>query len=223
MNAARPRNTEWETIELTEGNDRPDVAGCASEGPAAETRPAEAVAASAVVPGISIRRATPADSRAIAEIGAESWQAAYRQIVPADFLAGLNVAAREVAWRARLESEDDDGAPSWVATQGERAIGFAASGPPRDEDVPEPAAEIYAIYVRPDTWRRGAGRALLEAATQEWLGRGARTLALWVLEANENGRAFYEAMGWRPDGARQTLDLGGIPVLELRYRLTTAS
>ena len=172
-----------------------------------------------------IRRAVPDDARAIAEIGVVGWQAAYRDLLPGDFLAGLRVDPREIAWRARLESDDDGGAPSWVAEDGGAVVGFVASGPPRDEDLAPAAAEnavaaeIYAIYVLPERWRSGAGRALLGTAVDEWRRRGATTLVLWVLEENAGGRAFYEVMGWHPDGRRQTLDLGGIEVQEIRYRL----
>jgi ribosomal protein S18 acetylase RimI-like enzyme len=169
----------------------------------------------------TIRRAVPEDARAIAEIGVAGWQAAYTGILPADFLAGLRVGPREAAWRARLESDDDDGAPAWVAEDGSRRIGFVAAGPPRDENLAgmgTAAAEIYAIYVLPGEWRRGSGSALLQIAEDELRRRGASTLVLWVLEDNGAGRAFYEAMGWLPDGGRQTLDLGGFEVQEIRYR-----
>jgi GNAT superfamily N-acetyltransferase len=175
----------------------------------------------------AIRRAVPDDARAIAEIGVAGWQAAYRDTLPSDFLAGLRVAPREIAWRARLESDDDDGAPSWVAEDHSRVVGFLASGPPRDEDVAPTTgeraavAEIYAIYVLPAKWRSGAGRALLRTAVDEWRRRGITQLVLWVLEENTRGRAFYEAMGWRPDGGRQTLDMGGTEVQEIRYRRDT--
>ena len=56
-----------------------------------------------------------------------------------------------------------------------------------------------------------AVRALTEA--------GQPDVTLWVLEANEQARRFYVAAGFRPDGARQLLDLGG-PVTEVRYQLT---
>lgn len=178
---------------------------------------------------ISVRRASPDDACAIAEIGVAGWQAAYLGILPAGFLRGLNVAAREVAWRTRLESDDDDLTPAWVAVRAGRAIGFVASGPPRDDDLqltegpridgsPPPTAEIYAIYVQPVAWRSGAGRAMLSVGVQEWHRRGATRIVLWVLEANSAGRAFYEAMGWRPDGGRQEIDLGGVSVTEVRYR-----
>lgn len=170
-------------------------------------------------PNLHVKRARAADARAIAEIGVRGWRAAYRGLMPGGFLAGLSVAAREIAWQSMLESDEDGAAPAWVAELEGRAVGFAASGPPRDEDVPLPAAEVYAIYVLPESWRRGAGRALLEVATDQWLAQGATTLVVWVLETNAPGRAFYEALGWSPDGARQEIDLGGFAVTEVRYRL----
>jgi L-amino acid N-acyltransferase YncA len=164
-----------------------------------------------------IRRATAADARAIAEIGVLGWQAAYRGFLPHDFLAGLSVAPREVAWRAVIESDADNGAPAWIAERDGRAIGFVTSGPPRDEDVPLPAAEVYAIYVLPGTWRSGAGAALLATAVNHWRALGTTTLVLWVLEANIQGRAFYEALGWQADGHRQEVDFGGFTRTEIRY------
>ena len=146
------------------------------------------------------------------------WQAAYRDILPGDFLDGLSVAAREVAWRTVLESDEDGAAPSWLAERNGRPIGFLAAGPPRDEDVQLPAAEVYALYVLPEEWGGGAGGALLAGAVDHWRAVGVTRLVLWVLEANERARAFYEAQGWRPDGASQPLDLGGFVTTEVRYR-----
>ena len=80
-------------------------------------------------------------------------------------------------------------------------IGFVTSGPPRDEDmqpsgrVGSPvAAEIHAIYVAPDAWRKGAGRALT-AAEGYWFKRGTTTLVLWVL-GNEQPPAEPSTRRW---------------------------
>jgi ribosomal protein S18 acetylase RimI-like enzyme len=173
-------------------------------------------------PPIRVRAAAVGDARAIAEIGVLGWQAAYRGILPADFLAGLSIGAREIAWQMGLESDPDGAAPTWIAERAGQVVGYVSSGPPRDEDVAPPTAEVYAIYVLPADWRSGAGRALLTAAALHWHARGAAELVLWVLEDNAAGRRFYEAMGWRPDGARQELALGGAKVIEIRYRMKTA-
>ena len=169
---------------------------------------------------LSIRRASPSDARAIAEIGVRGWREAYRDTLPRDFLAGLSVDTREIAWRTMLESDEEGAAPAWVAERSGVVVGFVATGPPRDEDVPLPGAEIYAIYVLPESWRGGVGRALLATAVDHWQARGATPLVLWVLESNTRGRAFYEALGWNPDGARQQIDLGGFDTPEVRYHFT---
>lgn len=183
---------------------------------------------------VDIRPATAADAQAIAEISVHGWQTAYRGILPDDFLAGLSVGPREVAWRMRLEHDTDAGSPAWIAQRNGRPIGFLSSGPPRDKDLQRRARaagrrsagstttiEVYAVYVDPASWRSGAGRALLTTAVDYWRARDVTRLVLWVLEGNAGGRAFYEAMGWRPDGTRQVVELGGFTAPEVRYCLTS--
>lgn len=169
--------------------------------------------------GLLVRRAGPDDARAIAEVVVTGWQTAYRGILPDEFLDSLRVDAREVAWREMLGRDADGGTPAWVAEGNERVVGFVSSGPPRDEDVPSSAAEIYAIYVLPQSWRQGLGSDLLQTAVEHWQSGGAQTLVLWVIEANQRARSFYEAMGWQPDGGRRELALAGTAALEVRYRV----
>ncbi len=168
--------------------------------------------------GPSVRRAVRADARRIAEINVAAWQAAYDGQMPADFLRSLGVEAREIAWRSMLESDVDDRAPAWVAVAGNEVIGYLASGPARNEAVSTSDAEVYAIYVHPQNWRSGAGRRLMATAIDEWTARGAASLILWVLEANAAASSFYDSQGWRPDGGRQEIHLGGCAVVEVRYR-----
>ncbi len=170
-----------------------------------------------------IRRAVVGDATSIAEISVAGWRAAYRGLLASDFLAGLAVQPRAVAWAAMLESGMDASSPAWVAERDGRVIGYASTGPPRDDDVPLPAAEVYALYVRPEAWRAGCGLALLTTALAEWRQRGAETLVLWVLEDNARARRFYEAVGWAADGSRQEVDLGGIAASEVRYAISLRS
>ena len=48
---------------------------------------------------VSVRPATAGDADAIARVQVETWRAAYRAIVPAAFLAGLDHAERAERWR----------------------------------------------------------------------------------------------------------------------------
>jgi GNAT superfamily N-acetyltransferase len=167
----------------------------------------------------TVRRAGPDDARAIAETGVAGWRSAYRRILPDDYLDGMSIDTREIAWRHRLEADPDGLTPAWVGETGGRVVGFVTGGPPRDDDVAAPAAEIYAIYLRPEAWRQGLGTALMAAATNHLRRFGATFLVLWVFEANRPARDFYEALGWVADGGRQALMFGGFRAQEVRYRL----
>ena len=79
------------------------------------------------------------------------------------------------------------------------------------------AAELYALYVHPDWWSTGTGRALLDRALARTTAAGYADIVLWVLRDNARARRFYERAGFSPDGASNVLDgLGGVE--ELRYQ-----
>jgi GNAT superfamily N-acetyltransferase len=60
--------------------------------------------------------------------------------------------------------------------------------------------ELDGLFVEPDLWGRGIGRALVDAATHEARKRG---LALAVI-ANPRARRFYEHCGFSLEGDVQT-------------------
>jgi GNAT superfamily N-acetyltransferase len=166
---------------------------------------------------VEIRRATPRDAGAIARIQEHGWQAAYRHVFPVEVLdrGGFIDASR---WRQRLK-HPPSGWVTFVAQRDGDVIGFAALGPSRD--LPR-LGELYAIYVEPDEWSSGAGRALL-AVAEEQLESEYDVALLWVLEDNPRARRFYERAGWAPDGARKAEQRFGVRAPEIRYRKDFAS
>ncbi|MBK5250869.1 MAG: GNAT family N-acetyltransferase, partial [Actinomycetales bacterium] len=57
-------------------------------------------------------------------------------------------------------------------------LGYVKPGPTRDDDADGPGlGEIYALYVHPDRWSRGAGHALMSAAIERL--DPASPVALW--------------------------------------------
>jgi GNAT superfamily N-acetyltransferase len=173
-------------------------------------------------PSIAVRSATPDDAVAIARVHVLSWQAAYRGLIPDPILDQLSIARRTEFWRGVIDGRGDDHV--FVADVDGVVAGFASTGPARDDDLATGAGagagELYAIYLLPEAWSFGAGRAMLDAASADLAARGFRLLVLWVLTDNARGRRFYEAAGWRPDGASRMLDFGGTPIQEMRYRAT---
>jgi GNAT superfamily N-acetyltransferase len=164
----------------------------------------------------TVRVAVPDDAERIAAINVRSWQAAYVGIVPRAILEEMEVEPRRLTWLSRIA--DLGQRALFVGELDGRVEGYVLSGPVRDHDLPDLAAEIYAIYVDPPAQGRGLGRAMLEAAAGELRSAGFDPLVLWVLTANAPGRAFYEACGWRADGTSRPIDFDGTAVDEMRYR-----
>ena len=160
---------------------------------------------------MDVREATVDDARAIETVRVHGWRVAYRHVFPAAALDALPV--DETRWRHRLAEPP----PGWaivVAEDEGAVVGFAATGPSRDGEA---IGELYAIYVDPSRWSAGAGRALLARAERE-LAREHAEATLWVLEANDRARRFYELAGWLPDGAVKTEERLGVRATEVRYR-----
>lgn len=165
---------------------------------------------------VHLRRARRSDARAVAEVHVRTWQHAYRDLLPANFLAGLTVDARERYWQAELDVMPEDRLP-WLADAQGQVVGFASVGPSRDVDAPGTIGEVYALYVLPDCWDRGFGRDLLRHAERDLSAHGYDEATLWVLASNQRARRFYERAGWTLDGER-TERIGGFETEEVRYR-----
>jgi len=170
---------------------------------------------------VSIRDARPDDAEEIAKVHVETWQSAYRDILPAEFLCGLsaNLDRRTDWWREQIGSAQPP-RHTFVAVDDGELVGFADIGPSRGSDAdPLRVGELNAIYVLPSAWGRGVGQALM-AETIARLGAAGFSLAtLWVLEGNHRARRFYEAAGWDADGSVKDEAIGDVVGREVRYRM----
>jgi ribosomal protein S18 acetylase RimI-like enzyme len=165
-----------------------------------------------------IRKAKVEDASRIAVVHVRSWQVAYRGHMPDEFLDGLDVEKRTNMWRELTQQPDKI---IFVAEDSESNIeGFSALGPSRDLDAEPNTAEVSAIYVHPEKWGKGIGRALLSASLDQVRQREFDQVTLWVMEANRRARSFYESFGFIHDGAVKDDDRWkSFAVREVRYRL----
>jgi GNAT superfamily N-acetyltransferase len=170
---------------------------------------------------ITIRQAALADVPAIAEVHLRSWQWAYRGQLPDDFLNGLSqtLDRRIDVYRAALPNLPPDHR-WWVAEHNGKIVGFAITQPSRDEDAPPMTAEVALIYLLQEAAGKGIGRRLFAHAVDDLRLRGYKQAWLWVLEGNARARRFYEAAGWRPDGASKKEERPGAVLREVRYAIT---
>jgi GNAT superfamily N-acetyltransferase len=168
------------------------------------------------------RPAGPADVEGICAVRIRSWQEAYRGIVPQDFLDELSVEAEVDRFHARSER------PGFlrgqhVAEDGGTVVGWSAIGEYRAEGEPPPpgprCGSVNAIYVLPSHWGGGIGRALMAYSLDLLAADGLSPVLLWVLRDNAQARRFYDAYGFRPDGATHTYEVGGETLPEVRYAI----
>ncbi|MDN3242024.1 GNAT family N-acetyltransferase [Glycomyces tritici] len=146
------------------------------------------------------------------QIRTAAWRAAYAGLVDAEVLAGLPEEASERYVRHLAEHPDLE--LTLVAEKGPYVIGFAVFTWDRTEAREEGAGpgvpgEVQMIYVHPDHWSRGAGRALLREGERWLTEQGLLPIRVWEMEGSEASHRFYTRYGFVPDGERRTAEISG--------------
>lgn len=161
-----------------------------------------------------LRPAQPDDAIAVARVHVRSWQAAYRTLLPDDYLDQLRPEDRA----AKYDFTHRDPVKPWtiVAQEDEAIIGLATTMPSQEANLPG-YGELCALYVDPEHWNRGVGVRLISAARNRLFGLGFRHACLWILEGNTRAARFYENDGWKSDGCQRAIEVWSITVNELRY------
>jgi len=163
----------------------------------------------------SVRQACHEDAWAIADLHVRTWRAAYRGLIPDDYLDSLSIEGRRQGW---VETLRGDTTTVLVAEGSGLLEGFVAFGASRDHDTGGRVGEVYALYVQPGAWRSGAASALHDAAIQALAKADLIPATLWVLDSNAPARSFYAHRGWRPEGAVKLDHRPGATLREVRYR-----
>jgi GNAT superfamily N-acetyltransferase len=154
---------------------------------------------------VRVRPSVPDDAEAIAAVQVRSFRAGWADLYPAEDLDALDPAPRVPLWRERS---------ALVALDGDEVVGVVEVGPSDEQAV----GEIYRFFVDPAHWGRGVAQALLQSGVEQLRAAGFAEALLWVHAGSARARRFYEASGWRPDGAEKELDTLGRPATFVCYR-----
>ena len=133
-----------------------------------------------------IREARADEAGVLAAIQREASLAANAHIFPPELYPFPTTEIVE-RWQESL-----DGAAVTVLVHEEAgtAVGVAGSR----------AEWLDGLYVLPEWWSRGIGRALHDEVLERQRAAGAERCNLWVLEENTRARRFYERLGWAESG-----------------------
>jgi ribosomal protein S18 acetylase RimI-like enzyme len=162
-----------------------------------------------------IRTASPEEAPAIAELHLRTAIAGYGHIFPPEAEVPT-IAALLADWAAWLA---DPARSAFVADGGDQLLGVVLAGPDDDDAS---LGHVARLYVDARRWGEGLGRRLYDAAVGHCAAAGFDEATLWVLEANDRARSWYERLGWRPTGERKVV-YGPAGIVDLQYRVTLGS
>ncbi len=153
------------------------------------------------------------DLAAAAQVCVDSWQHAYRGIVPQRYLDKLS----PQSWISVLKA---DPAGCLIALLDGKIVGTGYVTFARDEARPD-YGEIVSLYLLPEAMGKGIGRQLWQAAAEHCRRQGLTGLCLWTLTANTSACRFYERMGMTPSGRTRDEAIGGemLPLTEYIFPL----
>ena len=145
---------------------------------------------------VRVRRGKLSDAKALAIVFRESWELAYRGIIPHLHLESI-IRRRNVEWwRGATRSGD----ALFVLEVSGKVAGYATCGAARS--IGRQQGEIYEIYLAPSHQGLGFGEHLFEACRNALDQRRLDGLIIWALADNEAAIAFYWRRGGRPVAKR---------------------
>ena len=149
--------------------------------------------------GLIVRKAELRDAPGISRVCSDGWRDTYVSIhTPEEIerVVSKYYSLERICSEIDGQVEWDGAAYDWdgwlVAERGDgRVVGASGGGP-----TGERTWEVFALYLDPSERRRGIGRALLDAMTDQARARGASEQWVAVTAENLKGIPFYEAMGF---------------------------
>ena len=164
---------------------------------------------------VIFRSATLADSQRIASLHTVSWRDAYRGILPDTYLAGPIVNERATHWQSRLLSPCTNRRCVLLAEAEGTLVAFVCV---LLDEEPLWGACLDNLHVLPKLRSQGLGRQLFCRAAQ-WVmsNEPGWPIHLWVFEANDEARRFYDAISGEVVEHRLKRAPGGANIPSLRY------
>ncbi len=158
---------------------------------------------------LTIRLADSADVTIMAEIISRSWEVAYKDIIPAEYIKESN-STRPARCAQHFAANQDK---HFVIQADERIVGTMWIAPLSEDEaknngVDSSFYELVALYLLPDYYHKGIGTVAMNFAIQKARSAGKSNMIVWVLEENISAISFYKKCGFTADGASKPHSYG---------------
>jgi ribosomal protein S18 acetylase RimI-like enzyme len=159
---------------------------------------------------IRVRKGIPRDAEALAGVFRDSWELAYRGIIPHLHLETM-IRRRDKSWWASAVKGSEGLLVLEVAGV---TAGYVTYGRSRGRSKLQ--GEIYELYLAPSHQGLGFGEHLFEAARHALDERRLNGLVVWALKDNTAAADFYRRRGGRPF-AKSVDKIGGAKLEKIAY------
>jgi ribosomal protein S18 acetylase RimI-like enzyme len=160
---------------------------------------------------VMVRPAHQADVSGIQDVADRTWHETYDDILGSEVVD--EVIDEWYVDEAIEEGVSHEAQDFVVAVDDDTVVGYAHAGP----HPPRRVHQLYRIYVHPDYWGQGIGKALLADIEQALYDRDVSSYEVEVFASNERAVGFYEATGFEQVESDET-EFKGVGVTELIFR-----
>jgi GNAT superfamily N-acetyltransferase len=163
-----------------------------------------------------VRPATLRDAKHIAELHNTTARESFKSLLTEVVLPLPPMEKRLSFWREAIEYSEPQ---VLVVQDDDKVIGFVGFDRSRDKGTPQTMGEIWAMYVSPPFWGKGAGLALWDAAREGLQEEGCTHVTVWVPLASERALRFHELAGFKRElNSAKTVALGSTKIEEIRLK-----
>lgn len=198
-----------EALELLHADPRFDATALQTVGAKGWDGFAIALVTGAAAPGSAAQRVRvrPMDAetvRGALEVKNLGWRETFSRLIAEEWLDGMDARldADVAAWTKALERPGNLTRTAVALTEDGEVVGMASAAPVLEESdrlATGAKWELFTVYVARAWQGSGIARRLADSVL------GDEPALLWVLEENPRARAFFEKLGFAPDGAREEL------------------
>ncbi len=154
-----------------------------------------------------VRPVAETDAESLGRVHAACWHETYDHLLSEAALSQLRPQRLAAMWR-RFTTQGPEYRQSVVLVDDE-IVGFAGSGPTRDDDEPS-EHELFFMYLLDAQHGTGIGQKLFDSVVD------AGPSSLWVAADNPRAHAFYARNGYLADGHERTEEVLGEKLHEVR-------
>lgn len=157
---------------------------------------------------VVVRTVTEADAEALGRVHVTCWHETYDHLLSQAALSHLRPERLATMWHGITKLGGDY--RQVVAVDGDAIVGFAASAPGSDADLPTATRELKLMYLLASHQGTGVGQLLFDAVVDTG------PSVLWVAADNPRAHAFYARNGYTADGSEKTEEVLGELLHEVR-------